>query len=145
MVGDGIPKVWSRYDQVLPFYDARNWLEKFSADVSPPIHVCPMFEGSTPPMDPSPYRCQLHGSIHGLMHGSMHRSVHGSIHASIHGSMHASMHGSIHGSMHGCMHGSLHASMHASLHASMHPCMHPCMHPDMIWSCFRHDLVMFQT
>ena len=34
MAGDGIPEVWSRYDKVLPFYDARNWLEKFSADDS---------------------------------------------------------------------------------------------------------------
>ena len=49
MAGDGIPKVWSRYDPVLPFYDGRNWLEKFSEDVSPPIHVCPIFEGGTPP------------------------------------------------------------------------------------------------
>ena len=58
MVGDGIPKVWSRYDQVLPFYDARNWLEKFSADVSP--HTCmPYFRGGYPPHRSLPLRVSI--------------------------------------------------------------------------------------
>ena len=52
---------------------------------------------------------------------------------------HVWMHAWMHGSMHGCMHG------------CMHPCIHACIQTwfvhvsNMIWSCFRHDLDMFQT
>ena len=40
----------------------------------------------------------------------------------------------------------MHKCMHACMHLCMYPCVHPCIHvSDMIWPCFRHDLVMFQT